>query len=52
MERSEKKFSFAVQRVVVTLFAGLVVFAPGMVLLDTVKQGDHSFILSPDSINF
>ena len=24
--------------------AGLVVFAPGMVLLDGVKQGDHSFI--------
>ena len=32
--------------------AGLVVFAPGMVLLDRVKQGDQSCILSLDSINF
>ena len=32
--------------------AGLVVFAPGMVLLDRVKQGDHSCILSLDSIIF
>ena len=32
--------------------AGLVVFAPGMVLLDRVKQGDHSFILSLDSNKF
>ena len=51
MERSEKKFSFVVQKGSGDSVAGLVVFAPGMVLLDRVKQGDQSFILSLDSIN-
>ena len=30
---------------------GVVVFAPGMVLLDRVKQNEHSLILSLDSMN-